>query len=164
MTEYVTIKNPRPGLTPDGLRHGADCLQGDGYTAAAEIYRAIADALENPPAIEAELRPIAFEDIKPGVRVRRIRGETALEFVVAGPIVGDTASSTDGLWLNLPECTWFVLSGPPDPDAGLIEAAARAMWELRSLSSLTWEETGEATRGRWRDDALAAIREHEAKT
>lgn len=165
MTEYVTIKNPRPGRTPGGWRDFTGGLRGDGYDLAAEVYEAIADALENPPAAAPEPRPIAFEDIKAGMRVRRVSGETAVEFVVAGPIVGGVASSTDGpLWLNLSGCTWFVLSEPPEPDADLIEAMARAIHE--GASCAPWDTELTARRNFYRisaRQALAALREHEAK-
>ena len=53
---------------------------------------------------------------------------------------------------------------PPDPDADLIEAMARAA-ALEAASALPWEDRSEANRDEWRDmarTALAALREHEA--
>ena len=55
---------------------------------------------------------------------------------------------------------------PPDPDADLIEAMARAA-ALEAASALPWEDRSEANRDGWRDmarAALAALREHEAKS
>ena len=55
---------------------------------------------------------------------------------------------------------------PPDPDAELVEAMARAA-ALEAASALPWEDRSEANRDEWRDmarAALAALRGHEAKS
>ena len=55
---------------------------------------------------------------------------------------------------------------PPDPDAELVEKMARAA-ALEAASALPWEDRSEANRDEWRDmarTALAALREHEAKS
>ena len=55
---------------------------------------------------------------------------------------------------------------PPDPDAEAVEVMARAA-ALDAASALPWEDRSEANRDEWRDmarAALAALREHEAKS
>ena len=55
---------------------------------------------------------------------------------------------------------------PPDPDAEAVEVMARAA-VLEAASALPWEDRSEANRDGWRDmarAALAALREHEAKS
>ena len=55
---------------------------------------------------------------------------------------------------------------PADPDAELVEKMARAA-ALEAASALPWEDRSEANRDEWRDmarAALAALREHEAKS
>ena len=55
---------------------------------------------------------------------------------------------------------------PPDPDAEAVEVMARAA-ALEAASALPWEDRSEANRDEWRDmarAALAALREHEAKS
>ena len=55
---------------------------------------------------------------------------------------------------------------PPDPDAEAVEVMARAA-ALDASSALPWEDRSEANRDEWRDlarAALAALREHEAKS
>ena len=55
---------------------------------------------------------------------------------------------------------------PTDPDAEAVEVMARAA-ALDAASALPWEDRSEAGRDEWRDvarAALAALREHEAKS
>ena len=55
---------------------------------------------------------------------------------------------------------------PPDRDAEAVEVMARAA-ALDAASALPWEDRSEANRDEWRDmarAALAALREHEAKS
>ena len=55
---------------------------------------------------------------------------------------------------------------PTDPDAELVEVMARAA-ALEAASAMPWEDQSEANRDEWRDmarAALAALREHEAKS
>ena len=55
---------------------------------------------------------------------------------------------------------------PTDPDAEAVEVVARAA-ALYAASALPWEDRSEANRDAWRDmarAALAALREHEAKS
>ena len=55
---------------------------------------------------------------------------------------------------------------PPDPEAEAVEVMARAA-VLEAASALPWEDRSEANRDGWRDmarAALAALREHEAKS
>ena len=119
------------------------------------------------PTPDQEVPRDEWANIAVGSRVRivEVNGDdhtVTLDYVTADPWLYDEDHDYDGA--KIARVYLLDAPTPPDPDAELIEAMARAA-ALDAASALPWDDRSEANRDEWRDmarAALAALREHEA--
>ena len=121
------------------------------------------------PTPDQEVPRDEWANIAVGSRVRivEINGDehtVTLDYVAGEPWLYSKDHGYDGA--KIVRVYLLDAPTPPDPDAELIEAMARAA-ALDAASALPWEDRSEANRDEWRYTAraaLAALREHEAKS
>ena len=124
------------------------------------------------PTPDQEVPRDEWANIAVGSRVRivEVNGDdhtVTLDYVTADPWLYSKDHGYDGAKI----ARVYLLDAPtpptpPDPDAEAVEVMARAA-ALDAASALPWEDRSEANRDEWRDmarAALAALREHEAKS
>lgn len=123
------------------------------------------------PTPDQEVPRDEWANIKPGSRVRIVEVDGDEHTVT----VDYVSPAADVVWLYDEDHDYdgakiarvYLLDAPtpPDPDAELIEAMARAMCAIRT--EVDWDERTDLARDLYRGEAVAAlavVREHEAKS
>ena len=121
------------------------------------------------PTPDQEVPRDEWANIAIGSRVRivEINGDehtVTLDYITDEPWLWGTDHGYDGA--KVARIYLLDAPTPPDPDAEAVEVMARAA-ALEAASALPWDDRSEANRDEWRDlarTALAALREHEAKS
>ena len=121
------------------------------------------------PTPDQEVPRDEWANIAVGSRVRivEVNGDehtVTLDYVTDEPWLWTTEYGYDGA--KVARVYLLDAPTPPDPDAEAVEVMARAA-ALDAAGEQPWEDRSEANRDVWRDmarAALAALREHEAKS